>query len=369
MPARKRKAPPGCYWRENTLWGRAKVSGKDIRWSLDTDDPAIAKTRRKAGRARAIADVRHGDAERSFGEVFASWDAQIEKSVGIKTADRYRCSLEQIAPHLEGKSFRDIDGKLVGDIIEARQKADASNATIRRDMTALGSVIKYGRLRGWRDDDPVRDKLELIPERRDPIVLPLDRDIDLVVSRATPMVGAMVRAAMAIGAREDELLKAIRDHIDHARRQLTIVGKRNRLRVIELDPYGGYTLLTSLPAYAGKAHLFWHGDGQHYSGKSFAGNFHRLVEQTAAWAAENEVPFRPFTFHHLRHRHAVDFLKDRIGGIYDLQRRLGHTSVKATEVYLAYLTPEEVQAAMFGAGAPVAQKAAQPTAGGTVKRA
>jgi replicative DNA helicase len=35
--------------------------------------------------------------------------------------------------------------------------------------------------------------------------------------------------------------------------------------------------------------------------------------------------------------------------IYILQQRLGHTSVKTTEIYLAYLTPEEKQHAMFGA--------------------
>jgi integrase len=34
--------------------------------------------------------------------------------------------------------------------------------------------------------------------------------------------------------------------------------------------------------------------------------------------------------------------------VYDLQARLGHTSVKTTEIYLQYLTPEEVQTAKFG---------------------
>jgi integrase/recombinase XerD len=49
----------------------------------------------------------------------------------------------------------------------------------------------------------------------------------------------------------------------------------------------------------------------------------------------------------LRHRHAVDWLKGG-GDIYTLQGRLGHTSIKTTEMYLDYLTPEEVQIAKFG---------------------
>jgi integrase len=57
--------------------------------------------------------------------------------------------------------------------------------------------------------------------------------------------------------------------------------------------------------------------------------------------------FRPFTFHHLRHSHAVQWLKSG-RSIYVLKDRLGHTSVKTTEIYLAFLTPNEKQIAMFG---------------------
>jgi hypothetical protein len=40
-----------------------------------------------------------------------------------------------------------------------------------------------------------------------------------------------------------ELLKARRDSVDHDRRQLTIMGKGNKQRVIDLDPFGGYANL------------------------------------------------------------------------------------------------------------------------------
>jgi integrase/recombinase XerD len=36
--------------------------------------------------------------------------------------------------------------------------------------------------------------------------------------------------------------------------------------------------------------------------------------------------------------------------LYDLQKRLGHTSIKTTEVYLAFLTPEEERRAKEGTG-------------------
>ncbi|MBI1202662.1 MAG: tyrosine-type recombinase/integrase [Rhodopseudomonas sp.] len=251
----------------------------------------------------------------------------------------------------------DVNGRLIAEIIRGRQAASVTNATIKRDLGALSSVMKFCMLQDWREDNPVLAKLALVPERRDPIVLPLDRDIDLVVSRAPAGVANMIRAAIKTGAREDELLRATRESIDHLRHQMTIVGKRNKLRVIDLVPFDAHTFLSALPAYLDSNWLFWHGTGERYSGASFAGNFHRLVKQTAAWAEKNEIRFEPFRFHDLRHKHAVDFLKDGYGTIHDLQGRLGHTSVKTTEIYTTFLTTEERQTALFGR--PGAQKGTQ----------
>jgi integrase/recombinase XerD len=277
--------------------------------------------------------------------VFEAWEAQLLRTVGVKTASRYLCSLEQIAPWLERRALSDIDGRLVADIIRERQRSGVTNATIKRDLGALSSVMNFAVLQGWVEANPVLPKLALVPERRDPIRLPTDRDIELVISRAPGMVGAMMRAALVTGARQDELVKAKRIDVDHARRQLTVVGKRNKLRVIDLDPFDGYQLFGSLPAYVGQPWVFWHDHGQPYA--SFAPTFLKLVDRAGAWAKANGVEFRRFAFHHLRHRHAVDWLKSG-RDIYTLQARLGHTSVKTTEMYLAYLTPEETQIAKFG---------------------
>jgi len=58
-------------------------------------------------------------------------------------------------------------------------------------------------------------------------------------------------------------------------------------------------------------------------------------------------------FHNLRHRYAVDYLKNalpdgRTPSIYALSQHLGHASVKTTEIYFAYLSGTEKQAVMFG---------------------
>ena len=267
-----RKPPTGCFWRGNTLWGRIYINGREIRRSLQTSDPKIAAQRRKAAQERVIAD-KFGDATRDFVEVVEAWSQWITRQVSPATSRRYACSLDQLQPHLDGKMLSAIDGRLVSEIAQARASAGVSNATIKRDLVALSSVMNYAIDQGWCDNNPVLPRMHRIKERRDPIVLPPREHIDLVIARCSGMVADMVKVAMATGARQNELLKARRDSVDHDRQQLTIIGKGNKQRVIDLEPLGGYSLISALPAYAGKPLLFWHSEGESY--KNFAGNFHR----------------------------------------------------------------------------------------------
>jgi integrase/recombinase XerD len=359
----KRKPPSGCYWRSGTLHGRVIVRGRDVRFSLHTSDPAVARTRYKAARERLIGEAHHRDCPRNFVEALEGWATWIEGEVSPKTRQRYACSLDQLRPFLEGRRLSEIDNRLVTEIIRARGKDGVTNATIRRDLVALSSVINYALDQSWLENNPVLARMARVTERRDPIILPRPQDLDLVLARAPGMVKDLIRAAMATGARQDELLRACRDDIDHDRRQMTLLGKRNKRRSIALDPFDGYALLHALPAYVGSPLLFWHSAGESY--KNFSSQFAAIVGRTAEWAADNGVDFRSFRFHDLRHWHAVHWLKSG-RSIYELQHRLGHSSIKVTEGYLeaGYLTFEEKQAVIAGAG--MAHIPAQRGPSGTV---
>jgi integrase/recombinase XerD len=124
----KRKAPTGCFWRGGIIWGRAKVKGIDRKWSLHTDDPKVARARRKDGKDRLVAAAYHGDARVSFNEVLASWATWIEKQVSHRTSARYACSLGRLEPFLEGRFLDEITGKLIAEIIRARQTAAFSHS-------------------------------------------------------------------------------------------------------------------------------------------------------------------------------------------------------------------------------------------------
>ena len=53
--------------------------------------------------------------------------------------------------------------------------------------------------------------------------------------------------------------------------------------------------------------------------------------------------------HDLRHLYAIRFLEDG-GNLYALQLQLGHGSIRQTEWYLRFLTPNAAMHAKLGAG-------------------
>lgn len=367
---RRRKAPRNTEWRGDILHGRVRIAGKLHRWSLRTGDvdaaPAIvaAEIERLKALALKTGRVRYEDA-------FAGWAENIADQVGPSTARRYAVSLRQMEPQLLGKFVDEIDKVLVDAIVTARRAAGVKTATIRRDLTALSSVLTYNEVA----NNPALAKLEKLTEKRDPIVLPLLPHIERVVARCPGRLADLAIAARLTGCRQDELVAAERSKLDHTHRQLTVRGKGNKTRTIQLSA-AAYQHLTGLPTHIRCKLLFWHGDGEPY--RNVSSRFSFLVRDVfvAAYEAAHgvtlprepeafavalrgllrdqdrrdwqDIGFRTFRFHDLRHWFAVDYLKTRQGTVYDLQQHLGHESVKTTEIYLKFLTAEEKRAAMYG---------------------
>jgi integrase/recombinase XerD len=117
--------------------------------------------------------------------------------------------------------------------------------------------------------------------------------------------------------------------------------KGNKLRAVPLSDKA-MALLRRQP----KSHLsqvvFHRSDGQtmDWVSSQFGATARRLAQRSAQKSAQYRHPFVRFRFHDLRHLFAVRYLQ-KSGSIYALQGIMGHTSVKTTEIYLAYLTPDQ----------------------------
>lgn len=99
--------------------------------------------------------------------------------------------------------------------------------------------------------------------------------------------------------------------------------------------------LRAIPVHLHCQWVFHHG-GEPY--RNVASRFRQLVLSAQKSAQEAGRQFRPFRFHDLRHLFAVEYLKGG-GSLYALQKIMGHSSVKVTEMYLDYLTPQEADKA------------------------
>lgn len=273
----------------------------------------------------------------------------IPHEVGARTFQRYVCSIGQLKPFLEGKYLDEINHRFLTELARARQAADRiSNATLKRDLGALSSLLNFAMDQGWQSTNPVLPRLQRIKERRDPISLPSPEDVEKLIQRAPGMLGAMIRAARLTGCRQDELTTLKWANVDLKNKRLTVAkGKGNKLRVIDLEPFGGAAFFASLPAGIANAAVFHHtgrfGPPRKRGPQRYANvssRFARLSQEIA----KADPGFTRFPFHNLRHLHAVEWLRSG-RTVYDLQHRFGHSSIKTTEIYLKYLTPEEARVA------------------------
>ena len=324
------------YKRGPTYWTRFVVAGVEYRRSLRTNEAAIAQRRADEIRAQAVAKAHFGDHRTTWREAVVAWAEHQAHEVGASTMQRYNVSIGNLDLDFKPLYIDQIDKPAIMAFIARRRTMAVTSATIRRDLVALSSVLAFAEDQDWREGNPALARLKRMKERREPIALPMAADIERIIARAPDNLAQMIRAAWLTGCRQDELVTADRSKFDRDRAVLTVIGKGRKLRAVPLSPEA-VRCLSSVTLSFGSKVLFHH-DGKPYA--NVASRFRAMVVS----AQKADQRFRPFRFHDLRHVFAVNYLKGG-GSIYDLQQIMGHSSVKVTEIYLAFLSPDEAQKA------------------------
>jgi integrase/recombinase XerD len=338
--------------KRNGVWyARIQVRGRDVRRSLRTSSRAEAKKRLPAVLAQAEHFRFYGEARHTWKEAVVEW-ASSGPELSAGTLKRYLVSLGQLRGILDDLYVDEITSRTIAQI---SRRPGVSNATRRRDITAVSVVLRWCVSQDWREDNPAANwDRSVIKERRDPIALPEPYDLDCVVRVAPGNFAHLIRFAQYTGMREEECASLERSQVDLRRVAITLTKtKTNRPRSVPLDERALGTL-TGTPPRLGCPFIFWHPPGDRYM--NVASRFAAIVKRAQARAkAEKRPAPRGFRFHDLRHWYAVDYLR-RGGSIYTLQQILGHSSIKTTELYLAYLTPAEQEQAKSGTAQNPAQR-------------
>ena len=281
----------------------------------------------------------------------------LPETVKERVKDRYLCSTDGMEPHFGDLYVDQITVRTVAKFVSHRKRRGISNRTIQNDLTALSSLMRSCVAWGWIEANPVKmfDR-DIVRARRSIITLPTQEDVDALVEEAPDMFGRFLRCLEQTGMREDECSSLERKQVDFKRKSITLTRtKTDRPRVIPLDDKitsraGG--TIRGTPAHLKKPFVFWHHDGERFNNAS--SQFGAIRRRLNTKRRKADLPEVRFRLHDLRHKFAVDYLRAG-GNIYTLQKIMGHDSIKTTEDYLRYLTPEEQQNAKYG----VAQKGAQ----------
>jgi integrase/recombinase XerD len=335
---------PNLFKRKGVYYTRVQIDGRDQRRSLRTSSIVEARKRAK----KILAEVEEfrvtGTERHAWKTAVIEWAGAMVGSVKESVLKRYKISLRQLRPQLDHLYIEDINTKTIAEIVKARRKEGATNATIKRDLTAVSSVLRYCCAQGWREDNPAKayDR-SVIREKRDPIVLPDPADIDAVVALAPGNFARLIRFAQYTGMRQEEVASLERGQVRGRVVDLWKT-KTSRPRAVPLDERAAGTLAGTV-AHIRAPWVFWHeedvdGERQGTRYRNVKGQFAEIVRR----AVRDKKVKNRFIFHHLRHWYAVDYLRTG-GNIYDLQKILGHSSIRTTELYLEYLTPDEQRAA------------------------
>lgn len=329
------------FKRKGVYYTRVQVDGHDQRRSLRTR--SVVEARKRARKILAAVDECRltGEARHPWKTAVVEWSAAMVGAVKPDVLKRYKISLRKARPVLDELHVDEIDTKVIAKLVKHRREQDsATNATIKRDLTAVSSVLGFCCGQGWIEANVAKSyDRSVIRERRDPVVLPQAEDIDALVAMSPLTFGLIIRTAQFTGMRQTEISTLERRQVRGKTVDLWKT-KTDRPRAVPLDDRAAGALAGTV-AHIKEPWVFHHDDGMPFIGVK--SQFRDLM----ARAVKNKAVKRRFRFHDLRHWYAVDYLRGG-GVIYDLQQILGHSTIKTTEQYLNYLTPEEQKLAKFG---------------------
>lgn len=325
----------------------------------------IAKTRapkRRSAAAPAPAPSASGEG-RSSGPLGALAEAylaslEVEKAASPHTLRSYGNDLEAFGRWCLRRSVdplaathRDLRAYL-GEL----DQAGYARATVSRHLSSLRGFYGWLESTGLRDDDPA-DALSGPKQRRHlPHVVKRDEMIALMAVHGPVDVAgnpreqtlgdmrdqAILEFLYACGARISEAASLRLDQLDFASRQVRVMGKGRKERIIPLHNLCIEALLRyrdearpQLLGEGGSDRFFIANRGKPMSADSMRAMFKETVRR--AGLDERTSP------HDMRHSFATDLL-DGGADLRSVQEMLGHASLSTTQIY-THLSPKRLQEA------------------------
>ena len=265
---------------------------------------------------------------------------KFEKRYSAHTVRSYHDDLTQFNDYLEtqfgGMKLRDISAPVVRSWLASMKQHKMTARTITRKISTLKSFYKFMMRSGVVAKSPMTGIVSPKPAKKLPSYVEekqlktLFRDVEFEDDWNGYTAKVAIRMLYQLGIRLSELVNCREAQVDHANRQVKILGKGNKERIIPV----GKELLKLLKDYAGKkrqvfeqpekTYLLVTGKGKKLYPKYIYRLTHDYLELVTT--IEKKSP------HVLRHSFATHLMNNgaELNAVKDL---LGHASLAATQVY------------------------------------
>ncbi|MEM7541915.1 MAG: tyrosine recombinase XerC [Pseudomonadota bacterium] len=256
-----------------------------------------------------------------------------------RTIDAYRRDLGRFSEFCQPdggfNDWGDVDEHKVRSFVAARHRSGVGGRTIARELSAIRAFYRFLVQRGMVDRNPAQGVAAPKDQRRLPRALDVDQAVKLVSGEAKTEYevrdAAMWELLYSCGLRIAELLKLTLADMDLTARELRVLGKGSKERIVPIGE----------PAVA--AIRRWLGLREHFSARATASGAvfitrsgEAMTTRNAAkrlkqWALKNGVDCEVYP-HMLRHSFASHLLESS-GDLRAVQELLGHAHITTTQVY------------------------------------
>lgn len=335
--------PQNLYERNGVFYARIQIAGSDRRISLKTKDRAEAKRKLKA----FLSDNSeyHGTIRRSFDDVVDAFLLEAKSRLKEKTYRRYEVSALQLAVKFSGMWWEQVTKATVVEYIDERKAAGIKIPTIKRDLTVLSQAAEFAMERQFGGANPVAQlgKRQL-RHTRWVFTRPDAWSIEATIAAAYGNLSPLASFLHHTGMRLDEAATLRWAQVDPDRRTATLYNTKSFARAVSLNE-PAMAVLKAQPRTT--EWVFPTKLGTPY--KQASTNWQEAKRSAQKSAQKEKRKYTPFRLHDLRHIYAIEYLAAG-GNLYALQKQLGHSTIRQTEEYLQFLSPEEAARAKNGVG-------------------
>ncbi len=221
-----------------------------------------------------------------------------------------------------------------------RQKEGAKASTINRELNTVKAMLNKAVAWGYLAKSPAQTVKKLKEHKRQVRYL-APEEIKLLLAEANPRLKAIIATMLLTGLRRDELIHLTWDDLNFDKKLLSVQAKGGwhpkdyEVRHIPLNERLLQLLDKLKRNKNGDVFVFATGEGGALNGNILSRDFRKLCRQCGVKGA---------SIHTLRHTFA-SYLAMKGVDLYTVQKLLGHSSIKTTEIY-AHLAPDYLRAAI-----------------------